>query len=104
MSKKFYVGNLPYSTTEEDIKKLFHEKGFEVTEVTLPKDRDTGRLRGFGFVKVETDDSDAVIKEMNGVELEGRPLKVDVSVERKEGDRPPRSGGFNKNNRNRDRY
>jgi RNA recognition motif-containing protein len=95
---KLYVGNLTYSVEEEQIKAIFHDHGFEVTDVTLPKDRDTGRLRGFGFVVVETSNASEVVKKMNGVELEGRALKVDEAQERQRtggapGGRGGRSGG-----------
>lgn len=97
MAKKFYVGNLPYSASEDDIKKLFDDNGFAVTSVTLPKDRDSGRLRGFGFVELEVEDRDEVIKKMNSLEFEGRALKVDEAQDRQKtgggGDRPRRSGG-----------
>ena len=73
---KIYVGNLNFSTTEQAIRTLFEEHG-EVTEVTVPLDRDTGRPRGFAFVSM-TDDAAgrAAIEATNGQDLDGRKLVV----------------------------
>ncbi|NJK99642.1 MAG: RNA-binding protein [Spirulinaceae cyanobacterium SM2_1_0] len=71
-----YVGNLAYSVTQEDLKEVFTEYG-TVKRVHLPKDRETGRPRGFGFVEMETDDEEqAAINELDGAEWLGRVLKV----------------------------
>ena len=72
---KLYVGNLPFSVDEEGFKKLF--EGYEVEEVSLIKDKFSGRSKGFGFVTI-SDDAVAkkVIAEMNGKDVEGRELKV----------------------------
>jgi RNA recognition motif-containing protein len=116
MTKKFYVGNLPYTATEEEVSNFFEKElnsgneneKIEIEKVTLPKDRDTGRLRGFGFIEIKTDDKDIVVKKMNGLEFEGRALKVDEAQDRQKtggGDRPRGGrggfgggrGGFNRN-------
>jgi RNA recognition motif-containing protein len=88
VSKKLYVGNLSFNSTEEEIKTLFGEFG-EVTNVTIIKDRDTGRSRGFGFVEMEN--ADAAIAQLNGKDVGGRPLTVNEARERVE--RTPRGGG-----------
>jgi RNA recognition motif-containing protein len=76
MSKKLYVGNLPFSVTQEQLKEMFSSYG-EITEATLVIDKYSGRSRGFGFVTLADDAAaDKAIAEMNGKDLEGRALKV----------------------------
>jgi RNA recognition motif-containing protein len=87
MPKKLYVGNLPFSATEESVRAFFGAIG-EVTSVNIISDTYTGRPRGFAFIEMEN--ADAAIAELNGKELEGRPLKVSIAVERERGGR----GGF----------
>lgn len=71
-----YVGNLSYEVTSEDLKEVFSEYG-SVKRVHLPTDRETGRLRGFGFVEMESDAQEEVaIETLNGAEWMGRDLKV----------------------------
>ena len=71
-----YVGNISYSTKEEDLKESFGAFG-EVTSVKIISDRETGRSKGFGFVKMTDDDAGATaIEEMNGKEIGGRALRV----------------------------
>jgi cold-inducible RNA-binding protein len=95
MSKKLYVGNLPFSVTQDTLKALFASYG-EVTEATLVIDKYSGRSRGFGFVTL-TDDAaaDKAIAEMNGKDVEGRPLKVSEAkpMEPREGGRSGGGGG-----------
>jgi RNA recognition motif-containing protein len=73
--KSIYVGNIPFSVSENDIRELFGAYG-NVSSVKLVEDRETGRFRGFGFV--EMDDSDALkaIEALDGSEMSGRTLKV----------------------------
>jgi len=72
---KIYVGNLPFSVDEEGFKKLF--AGFTTEEVTLIKDKFSGRSKGFGFVTIpDEEEAKKVISEMNEKEIEGRKLKV----------------------------
>ncbi|MBD2500447.1 RNA recognition motif domain-containing protein [Anabaena azotica] len=86
-----YVGNLSYSVTQDDLTKVFSEYG-TVTRVQLPTDRDTGRLRGFGFVEMESStEEDAAIQALDGAEWMGRVMKVNKA--RPKEDRPARSGG-----------
>ena len=89
MAQRLYVGNLPFSATEDQIRDLFSEHG-QVQSVNLISDRDTGRLRGFGFVEMEG--ADQAIEALNGRELDGRPLTVNVARERTGGGRGGRGG------------
>ena len=84
--KNIYVGNLPYSTTEAEIRDLFEAYG-NVTSVNLITDRDTGRLRGFGFVEMGDDHAATAIKSLDGQDLGGRALKVNVARPRENGSR-----------------
>lgn len=85
-----YVGNLPYGTTDEDIKSLFNEFG-EVSSVNIIKDRMTGNSKGFGFVEMENDDEgQKAIEGVNGKELQGRSLKVNLARPRQERPRQER--------------
>jgi len=82
--KNIYVGNLPFSATEAAVKELFEAHG-TVNSVNLITDRDTGRLRGFGFVEMDdADNAAAAIKALDGQELDGRALKVNEARERQE--------------------
>jgi RNA recognition motif-containing protein len=74
--KRIYVGNLPFSATEDDVRALFAEHG-TVLDVNLIADRDTGRPRGFGFVEMEDDGAGAAIEALNGALMGGRSLRVD---------------------------
>ncbi len=83
-----YVGNLPKTTTEEAVRKVFEEYG-EVAEVKLIKDQYSGELRGFGFVEMPAkSDAEKAIKEVDGNELEGNTLIVNEARPRED-----RSGG-----------
>lgn len=76
---KLYVGNLPFSLTEEQLEKLFSEKG-KVVSVAMPIDRETGRKRGFAFVEMESkEDADAAIQHFNGETIDGRKIVVNES-------------------------
>lgn len=89
MNNRLFVGNLAFHTTEDVLQREFSRFG-NVSEVKLVLDRETGRSRGFAFVSMGTDDeANAAIQELNGAELDGRALKVNVAEERR-----PRSGGF----------
>ncbi|UKO96785.1 RNA recognition motif domain-containing protein [Nostoc sp. UHCC 0870] len=79
-----YVGNLSYDVTEENLNAVFAEYG-SVKRVQLPTDRETGRLRGFGFVEMGTEDEEtAAIDALNGAEWMGRDLKVNKAKPREE--------------------
>jgi RNA recognition motif-containing protein len=90
MSKKIYVGNLPFSASEEEIRNLFAAHG-NVHNVTLISDRETGRPRGFGFVEMDDESVQAAIDAINGTEFGGRTLNVNEARERKGGGQ--RGGG-----------
>lgn len=80
--KKIYVGNLPFSSTEEEIRELFSQYG-TVTSVNLITDRDTGSPRGFGFVEMESGASEA-IQALDNSELGGRNLRVNEARPRED--------------------
>lgn len=76
MGKKLYVGNLPFSATEDSLKEAFLQFG-TVESVTIITDRDTGQSKGFGFLELATHQAAAdAITKMNGSEMDGRTLKV----------------------------
>ena len=78
---KLYVGNLPFTATEESVRALFSAHG-TVEKVSLITDRDTGRPRGFGFVEMSNADAARAMQALNGTNFEGRPLKVNEAQER----------------------
>ena len=78
MTKSIFVGNLPWSATEEQIEDLFAEYG-NVISVRLMSDRDTGRARGFGFVEMEDADAPVAIDALDNFSFGGRPLRVNES-------------------------
>jgi RNA recognition motif-containing protein len=83
----FYVGNLQWDTTEEELKSFFSVHG-TVTSAQIIKDKETGRSRGFGFVLMPDTSAQTVIADLNGKELRGRSLTVNEARERES-----RSGG-----------
>jgi len=88
VSKKIYVGNLPWSATDEDVAELFSQHG-DVISSRVITDRETGRSRGFGFVEMEESAANTAIEALNGVDMGGRPLRVNEAHERK-----PRSNSW----------
>ena len=84
---RIYVGNLPFSATDAELRELFAQHG-TVESVSIITDRDTGRPRGFGFVEMSRADASRAIQNLNGKELGGRPLRVNEAQER--------SGGSNR--------
>ena len=98
METKLYVGNIPYDTTESELRQLFAEAG-TVTSVAIPTDRSTDRPRGFAFVEMSTAaEAQKAISMLNGHMLGGRQMRVNVS-EPREGQggrdrRGPRTGGM----------
>ena len=75
MTKKVYVGNLPFQTTEDDLNSLFSQAG-QVESVSIITDRDTGRSKGFGFVSMDSEAADKAIAQLNGTDFNGRALTV----------------------------
>ena len=85
---KLYVGNLPYSVTEDDLKETFSEFG-DLGEVTVITDKFSGQSKGFGFVEMpDNSEADAAIKALNETNYKGRNIKVNEA--RPRGDRPQR--------------
>jgi RNA recognition motif-containing protein len=85
--KKLYVGNLPFTATESDVRALFEKHG-EVSSVALINDRETGRPRGFGFVEIDDNGFANAIQALNGYQMDGRALMVNEAQ-----DKPRRDGG-----------
>ncbi len=83
---KIYVGNLPFTATEDQVRALFAEHG-TVESIALPTDRETGRPRGFGFVEMSQADASRAIQAVNGKDLDGRSLRVNEAQDK------PRTGG-----------
>jgi RNA recognition motif-containing protein len=84
MVKRIYVGNLPFTSTTEEVQELFEQYG-SVNSVHMVADRDTGRPRGFGFVEMEDGEADAAINALDGFLVGGRNLKVNEARPRGEG-------------------
>ncbi|MCX7036455.1 MAG: RNA-binding protein [Proteobacteria bacterium] len=83
---KIYVGNLPFTATEQELRTLFAQHG-NVVSVALPTDRETGRPRGFGFVEMAQADAARAIESLNGQQLGGRALRINEAQDK------PRGGG-----------
>ena len=83
MSKRIYVGNMSFQTTEGDLSRLFEQAG-EVESLSIITDRDTGRSKGFGFVEMSNENADQAIARFNGTELDGRSLTVNEARPREE--------------------
>ncbi len=83
---KLYVGNLPFTATEDAVRALFAPHG-NVEKISLITDRDTGRARGFGFVEMSNADASRAMQALNGTDFDGRTLKINEAQERE------RSGG-----------
>jgi len=93
MSKRIYVGNLPWSTTSSDLESLFAEHG-SVNTAEVVTDRSTGRSRGFGFIQMSNDEETAAaIDALNGHDMSGRPLVVNEARERTQRDDGGVGGG-----------
>ena len=79
MSKKLFVGSLSWDTNDDSLRSAFSAHG-EISEAVVVSDRDTGRSRGFGFVTFEDDEAaDKAVAALNGTELDGRTIRVDVA-------------------------
>ena len=96
MSKKLYVGNIPFSATEDELREMFERHG-SVSSVNVITDRETGRPRGFAFVEMdEASAADAAIGALDGSELGGRSLRVNEAQDRRGGGD---GGGFRRGGR-----
>ena len=82
--KKIYVGNLPYTASESEVREIFGQYG-TVHSVSLITDRETGRPRGFGFVEMDDAEADAAISALDGQDFGGRTLRVNQARERRGG-------------------
>jgi cold-inducible RNA-binding protein len=90
MSTRLYVGNISFDTTEEKLSATFGDDGRQVRGVDVIMDRDTGRPRGFAFVEMESEaDAESAISALDGADLDGRNLRVNIAEER----RPRSSSG-----------
>jgi RNA recognition motif-containing protein len=93
MDNKLYVGNLPFSTTEEDLRSLFTQAG-AVVSVSLIKDRETGRSRGFAFVEFGSQaEAEKAVSLFNNTQLDNRTLKVNLARPREENSKFRKPGG-----------
>lgn len=92
MQNQLFIGNLAFSTTKEDLENAFSVYG-SITEVKIPTDRYTGRVRGFAFVTFENHQDAEKALALDGKELNGRPIRVNVAQEKKAGEGGGRSGG-----------
>jgi RNA recognition motif-containing protein len=78
---KLYVGNLPFTATEDTIRTLFAAHG-TVEKISLINDRDTGRPRGFGFIEMANPDAARAMDALNGKDFGGRPLKINEAQDK----------------------
>jgi RNA recognition motif-containing protein len=93
LGKKLYVGNIPFTTTEDELTQLFERHG-TVQSVNVITDRETGRPRGFAFVEMESEQAaQAAQRALDGSQLGGRSLRVNEAQERSGGGGGPRGGG-----------
>lgn len=84
-----YVGNIPYNTTEDQIREMFEQFG-AVSAVKMITDRDTGRFRGFAFVEMDNDEAQTAINALNDADHDGRKLQVNEAKEKTDQDRRPK--------------
>ena len=95
---KIYAGNLQYGMSEDELQKMFEEYG-QVSSVKIITDKYSGRSKGFGFVEMPDDtEAQQAIEQLNGLEIKGRTITVNKSIERKEGEER------NRNNNRRDTF
>jgi RNA recognition motif-containing protein len=100
VAKNIYVGNLPWSASEADIRELFEQHG-PVQEVTIITDRETGRSRGFAFVLMDEEVAQEAIDALNGTDFGGRALRVNEARERSGGGDRDRGGRRDQGRRRR---
>jgi RNA recognition motif-containing protein len=99
MQRRLFIGNLTWGVTDADLSDLVSEHA-QVIDSKVITDRDTGRSRGFGFVTVETDNVQDLIRKLDGQDLDGRPIRVNEAEEKPQRDR----GSFGGGSRRRGRY
>ncbi len=94
MGDRLYVGNLSFGTSRESLEAAFASAG-KVRDISMPTDRETGQPRGFAFVTMGSDqEANSAIAQLNGMLLDGRPLKVNEAQERPSGGRGGGGGGY----------
>ena len=86
---KLYVGNLPFTATEDAVRNLFADHG-AVEKISLINDRDTGRPRGFGFIEMSNADATRAMQALNGKDFDGRALKINEAQDK------PRTSGYSR--------
>ena len=86
-TKRLYCGNIPFSSTADDLREFFNGRGFTVTECVVVTDRDTGKSKGFGFVEVDAAQARAAIDDLNDEDFDGRRIQVSEATSK------PRTGG-----------
>lgn len=84
---KLYVGNLPFTATEDAVRNLFADHG-TVEKISLINDRDTGRPRGFGFIEMSNADASRAMQALNGKDFDGRALRINEAQDK------PRTSGY----------
>lgn len=94
---KLFIGNLPFSATEQSVRALFEPHG-TIDSLALINDRDTGRPRGFGFIEMPSADAAKAMQALNGKDFEGRALKVNEAQAK---ERSGAGGGFRRGSGNR---
>ncbi len=87
--KSIYVGNLPFTSTEDEVRNMFSQYG-SVHSVKMVSDRETGRPRGFAFVEMDDSAAGNAISALNGKEINGRPLRINEARERERAPRQDR--------------
>ncbi len=88
--KSIYVGNLPFTSTEDEVRNMFSQYG-SVHSVKMVSDRETGRPRGFAFVEMDDSAAGNAISALNGKEINGRPLRINEARERERAPRQDRN-------------
>ena len=92
--KKIYIGNLEYGVTEDDLQKAIEDKGLQIKDLKIIKDKFSGRSKGFGFAEFETDEQiEQAISALDGQELKGRKLRVSKAKKREDNRRQSFGGG-----------
>ena len=101
METKLYVGNLHFTVTDEKLKEMFSEAG-EVVSVTIIKDRDSGRSKGFAFIEMSNQvEVEEAVRKYNEFEMNGRPLKVSIARPQEKYGRDAKRGGGRYDDRRR---
>lgn len=76
----FFVGNVPFDCEETELRDVFVAAGCQISKVKIARDAESNRSRGFGFVTLLTDDAEAIVRELYGMDLDGRNLRIAIST------------------------